>query len=262
MDAAVELRNVTHVYVGDAGALVAVENVRLSVASGEFVSLVGPSGCGKTTILSIIAGLIRPTLGQVRVGGQPVEGPSPKVGYMLQQDYLFPWRTIYENAVIGLELANRLTAEKKEYVLHLLDEMGLLSFKRHYPHQLSGGMRQRVALVRTLATEPDLLLLDEPFSALDYQTKLQLEDLVAKTLRAHRKTALLVTHDISEAIAMSHRVIVLAPNPGRVRREIVLPEPLRQALPLEAREKVGFHELFKEIWGEFVAMEQKRGGVQ
>jgi len=258
MAASVELRDVTQVYVNEEGALLAVENFRLSVDPGEFVSLVGPSGCGKTTILSIIAGLIRPTSGMVSINGKPVEGPSRRVGYMLQQDYLFPWRTIFENAMLGPELAREITEEKKTYVLHLLEEMGLETYLRHYPSQLSGGMRQRVALVRTLAAEPDILLLDEPFSALDYRTKLQLEDLVTKTLRAHGKTAVLVTHDISEAIAMSDRVIVLEPNPGRVRREVTLPENLRQALPFEARELAAFHEYFKIVWEEFTAMEEMR----
>ena len=155
---------------------------------------------------------------------------------MLQQDYLFPWRTIEDNACMGLEIAGTLTKEKKQGVLHLLEEMGLLGFKDYYPAQLSGGMRQRVALVRTLATEPELLLLDEPFSALDYQTKLQLEDLVVETLRAKKKTAILVTHDISEAIAMSDRIIVLDPNPGRIRKEFIIPQEIRSAVPFEARE--------------------------
>jgi NitT/TauT family transport system ATP-binding protein len=158
-----------------------------------------------------------------------------------------------------------LTKQRQEYVLHLLDEMGLAAFKEAMPAQLSGGMRQRVALVRTLATEPDILLLDEPFSALDYQTKLQLEDLVASTLRARGKTALLVTHDISEAIAMSDRVIVLQPRPGRIRRELAVPAPIRDELPLAAREQIGFHELFRDIWNEFERMPsevQADGGAQ
>lgn len=257
---AVKLQGVTQVYVTRQGASLAVENIDLTIAPGEFVSLVGPSGCGKTTILSIIAGLIRPTLGQVEVDGTLVEAPSTKVGYMLQQDYLFPWRTIFENAVVGLELTGRLDEERKAYTLHLLDEMGLADTKDRYPSQLSGGMRQRVALVRTLAAEPDILLLDEPFSALDYQTKLQLEDLVAETLRRHRKTALLVTHDISEAIAMSDRVIILGRNPGRIRKELRIPEPICGEIPFRAREKEGFHEIFRDIWSEFEAMDRKGEG--
>ncbi|MEW9698870.1 ABC transporter ATP-binding protein [Paenibacillus sp. SI8] len=251
MNAAVTVDDVTQVYVTEQRAMLAIQHMNFTVGQGEFVSLIGPSGCGKTTVLSIIAGLIRPTVGTVSVAGDKVNGPSPRVGYMLQQDYLFPWRTIFDNAAIGLELQGTLTKATKQEVLHLLEEMGLLRFKDYYPSQLSGGMRQRVALVRTLATDPEILLLDEPFSALDYQTKLQLEDLVVETLRAKRKTALLVTHDISEAIAMSDRVIVLEPNPGRIRQEFVMPEEIRVELPFVAREQPGFHALFRAIWLEF-----------
>ncbi|MEF3310926.1 ABC transporter ATP-binding protein [Paenibacillus sp. GYB004] len=255
---AVVLNDVTHVYVSDKGASLAVDRVGLSLAQGEFVSLVGPSGCGKTTLLSIIAGLIEPTAGVVQLFGQPVDGPSSKVGYMLQHDYLFPWRTILDNACIGLELQGKVTDEHKKNVTRMLGEMGLADVVSRYPHQLSGGMRQRAALVRTLATSPDIMLLDEPFSALDYQTKLQLEQLVLDTLRARRKSAILVTHDITEAIAMSDRVIVLDHSPGRVRREMSIPGPIREASPMKARELPGFHSLFNEIWNEFEEMEARR----
>lgn len=255
MDTAVQIEDVTQVYVTEERATLALQGISFDIPKGEFVSLIGPSGCGKTTLLSIIAGLLPPTSGQIAVAGHRVQGTSPKVGYMLQQDYLFPWRTIEANACMGLEIAGTLTKETKQGALHLLEEMGLFGFKDYYPAQLSGGMRQRVALVRTLATEPELLLLDEPFSALDYQTKLQLEDLVVETLQAKKKTAILVTHDISEAIAMSDRIIVLAPNPGRIRNTFHMPEAVRVALPFEARELPEFHVLFRQIWQEF-------GGVQ
>jgi NitT/TauT family transport system ATP-binding protein len=175
MNSAIQLDDVTHVYVNGRGATLAVEHINLNVAPGEFVSLLGPSGCGKTTILSMMAGLFVPTKGTVTICGEPITKPTVKVGYMLQQDYLFPWRTIADNCTMGLKLTGQLTAPKLAYVSQLLSEMGLSGFADKYPHQLSGGMRQRVALVRTLATEPDILLLDEPFSALDFQTKLQLE---------------------------------------------------------------------------------------
>ncbi|TMV52349.1 ABC transporter ATP-binding protein [Paenibacillus mesophilus] len=258
MKPAVGIHDLTHVYVSGKGAFVALEKVGFTLEAGEFVSLVGPSGCGKTTILSIIAGLIEPTEGHVEVGGQPVSGPSRKVGYMLQHDYLFPWRTILANSVIGLELNGKVTGEQKAEAVRLLAEMGLKDVAGSYPHQLSGGMRQRVALVRTLITSPDILLLDEPFSALDYQTKLTLEQLVSETLRSRRKSAVLVTHDITEAIAMSDRVIVLDRGPGRVRREILVPGPIRSACPMKAREMPGFHALFNEIWGELEEMEARR----
>lgn len=248
MEPVVELKDIAHVYVTDREASLAVEGIELAVAPGEFVSLVGPSGCGKTTILSIVAGLLQPTKGAAYVNGKPMSGPSPEVGYMLQQDYLFPWRTILDNALIGLELTQRLNPESRRSVENLLKEMGLAGSGGLYPAQLSGGMRQRVALVRTLATDPGLLLLDEPFSALDYQTKLQLEDLIVMALKDRGKTAILVTHDLSEAIAMSDRVVLLNRNPGRIHRTFEVPERIRTALPFNARQEPGFNELFHEIW--------------
>jgi NitT/TauT family transport system ATP-binding protein len=176
---------------------------------------------------------------------------------MLQQDYLFPWRTILDNALIGLELTGNLDAQSRERTRELLVSMGLGGTEEQYPSELSGGMRQRVALVRTLATNPTILLLDEPFSALDYQTKLQLEDLVSDTLKEYRKTSVLVTHDLSEAIAVSDRVIVLDRGPGRIRREFDIPEHIRQAQPFHAREQAGFNELFQALWNELV---QSGGG--
>lgn len=246
----VQLKGVTHAYLGEREATLAIEDLNLNVEQGEFVSLVGPSGCGKTTLLSIIAGLLQPSGGEVLVNGQPMNGPSQEVGYMLQQDYLFPWRSILDNAVLGLELTGSLNEESKGRTVKLLGEMGLEGKENTYPSQLSGGMRQRVALVRTLATNPGLLLLDEPFSALDYQIKLQLEDLVSETLRSRGTTAILVTHDLSEAIAVSNRVILLQRNPGKIRRIFPVPEHIRSAPPLYARDQPGFAELFHEIWTE------------
>ncbi|RAP77494.1 ABC transporter ATP-binding protein [Paenibacillus montanisoli] len=255
---AVEASNITHVYVNENGASLALDQIALTVADGEFVSLVGPSGCGKTTLLSIIAGLIRPTGGTVRIQGQPVTGPTSKIGYMLQQDFLFPWRNIRENVTIGLEVMGKLTRETKEYALHLLDELGLGHAALKYPGELSGGMRQRAALARTLATEPDILFLDEPFSSLDFHTKLQLENLIFQTLKDRSKTSLLVTHDIAEAIAMSDRIIVLQPNPGRIGSEIIIPPYLAEALPIDAREQDGFQEWFRLVRKEFTSMEKRR----
>ncbi|GGF64206.1 ABC transporter ATP-binding protein [Paenibacillus albidus] len=246
----VQLKGVTHAYLGDNEASLAIEDMNLSIDKGEFVSLVGPSGCGKTTLLSIIAGLLQPSLGEVTVNGKRIEGPSPQVGYMLQQDYLFPWRNILDNAALGLELTGNLNEETRLKTVDLLNEMGLAGKSEAYPAQLSGGMRQRVALVRTLVTNPGLLLLDEPFSALDYQIKLQLEDLVSETLRHRGTTAILVTHDLSEAIAVSSRVILLERNPGRIRKVFTVPDKIRNSPPLYARDQTGFTELFHEIWKE------------
>lgn len=248
--AKIELCHVTHLYLSTTSAFMAVKGIDLRVEEGEFVCLVGPSGCGKTTLLSLIAGLERPTAGKVLIDGQEVTGTSHRVGYMLQQDYLFNWRTIEENIFLGLEIQGMRNPETEEYALHLLEEMELHSFRQAYPPQLSGGMRQRVALVRTLACQPDVLLLDEPFSALDYQTKLKLEDLVVDTLRRHKKTAILVTHDLAEAIAMGDRLYMLARHPGRIKNEIAIPDAIRKQLPFAARSEEGFNELVRRVWKE------------
>ncbi|XEC92609.1 ABC transporter ATP-binding protein [Paenibacillus tarimensis] len=252
-----ELKNVSHAYVNEKEATLAVEGLDLVVKHGEFVSLVGPSGCGKTTILSLLAGLLKPSQGEVLLAGKPVEGPSTMVGYMLQQDYLFPWRTIRDNALIGLEIIGRKTAESIDKAEQLLAGMGLEGTADRYPHELSGGMRQRVALVRTLAADPQVLMLDEPFSALDMHIKLQLEDLVQRTLRRLGKTAILVTHDLSEAAAMSDRVILLGRSPGRIRQVFEIPLDIRQLLPTQARRDPGFQDIFDSIWEELEAEEGK-----
>lgn len=246
----ISLQDITHTYVSKSEANIAIKDITLSVYKGEFISIVGPSGCGKSTILSCIAGLIIPTNGDVVINGKKIKGPSPKVGYMLQSDYLFEWQTIKDNALIGLKVMGKLNKENEKYANYLLNEMGLSDYKEHYPSQLSGGMRQRAALVRTLVTNPDILLLDEPFSALDYQTRLKLEDLVFETLKKHEKTAILVTHDIGESIAMSDKIIILDHNPGRVKEVIPIPEAIRNTLPFHAREVEGYHELFHKIWRE------------
>ncbi|MFF2887488.1 ABC transporter ATP-binding protein [Paenibacillus sp. NPDC057967] len=256
---ALALQRLSHVYVNDKGASLAVEGIDLSVAQGEFVSLVGPSGCGKTTLLSLLAGLFPPTTGEVLLGGERVSGPSSKVGYMLQQDYLFPWRSIRDNAAIGLEINGTKSRKTMEAVEGWLTELGLGDSGHRYPHELSGGMRQRVALARTLVTEPDVLLLDEPFSALDLHIKLQLEDLVVQTLKKLGKTAVLVTHDLAEAAAMSDRIIVLGRNPGRIRKEIEVPEKIRLADPMTARKLAGFQTLFEELWSELDAVDGAGG---
>jgi NitT/TauT family transport system ATP-binding protein len=255
------LHNVTHVYVNDGGASLAVDSLSLKVGHGEFISLVGPSGCGKTTVLHLIAGLLHPTRGEVTIGGALVKGPSASVGYMLQQDYLFPWRTIQDNAAIGLEINGKLTPASKSRVRELLQELELNGTELRYPHELSGGMRQRVALARTLATEPDVMLLDEPFSALDMHIKLQLEDLVWETIRRRAQTAVLVTHDLAEAAAMSDRIIVLGRNPGRIRLVLVVPEELRRTAPMEARRHPSFQPLFEQLWEEMDVEEAAASSV-
>lgn len=248
---AIELRQVSKNYITRQGETEALKDISFHVPKGSFISLIGPSGCGKTTVLSMIAGLFQPSSGEMTLFGDKINGNSSRIGYMLQQDYLLSWRTIFENVTLGLELRQMKNNQTMSYSRYLLNEMGLTHVMDRYPHHLSGGMRQRVALVRTLATNPDILLLDEPFSALDYQTKLKLEDLVAKTLKKHDKTAVLVTHDISEAIAMSDQVIVLGKNPGRIKKVIDIPDSIRNKIPFEARDNDDFGPLFQEIWKEF-----------
>ncbi|MEH7442584.1 ABC transporter ATP-binding protein [Bacillus sp. JJ1122] len=249
------LRGIHHTYFTKTSAVTALNDISLDVQEGEFVSFLGPSGCGKTTLLSIIAGLIEPTDGQIALEGKSVKDAADKTGYMLQQDYLFPWKTIEENIFLGLKISGTLNDVRKKDVLNLLGQMGLGNVESLYPKQLSGGMRQRVALVRTLATEPKLLMLDEPFSALDYQTKLKLEDLVATTFKAFEKTAILVTHDIGEAIAMSDRIFLFSPRPGRLHKTFIIPEELRTLRPFEARNHPLYNELFQVIWKELESLE-------
>jgi NitT/TauT family transport system ATP-binding protein len=233
-----------------------LEDISLSVREGEFISFLGPSGCGKTTLLSIIAGLFPPTEGSISLYGQLIKGPHPSIGYMLQQDYLFPWKTVKENVLLGLILRNQLNERDVSNTFSLLKEVGLEGTLDMYPAQLSGGMRQRVALVRTLATNPKILLLDEPFSALDYQTKLKLEDLVSIMLKEHDKTGILVTHDIGEAIAMSERIILFSKNPGRIFRIFKIPETLKKLTPFEARQHPDYSVMFRQIWRELENIEE------
>lgn len=246
----VELNGVGMKYLTRAGETEAVTNINLSVKENEFVSIVGPSGCGKSTILSLIAGMIKPTAGTITIDGEEVRELSNRVGYMLQQDYLYEWRTIYKNAILGLEVQNKLTPENCQNARELLARYGLKGFENHYPSQLSGGMRQRAALIRTLAIDPKILLLDEPFSALDYQTKLSMEEEMYQILKEQKKTVLLVTHDIAEAISISNRVIVLTQRPATVKTivEIEFDDP--NLTPLQKREIPAFQRYFNIIWKE------------
>ncbi len=211
METILQLNNVSKVFYTKTQQTVAIDGLSFGVQQGEFVAVLGPSGCGKTTILSLISQLIEPTSGDIIVPEQ-----ANAIGYMLQHDHLFPWRTIMGNIRLGLEISNSLTVYKQQYIDMLVDKYGLGEFVKHYPHQLSGGMRQRVALIRTLATSPQLLLLDEPFSALDFQTRLNVCDDVYNIIKQENKTALLVTHDISEAISMADKIIVLTARPCKV----------------------------------------------
>jgi NitT/TauT family transport system ATP-binding protein len=248
----VELRDVNLRYFGLEGETEALKDISLSISSGEFVAIIGQSGCGKSTLLSLISGILQPTDGLVLLDGKPVTGPSRKVGYMLQQDYLFEWRTILENAVLGAEIQGLDMREARERASLLLNRYGLGQFMRHLPRQLSGGMRQRVALARTLCTDPEIVLLDEPFSALDSQTRLALADEVADILRRENKTVILVTHDIGEAITMAERVVVLSRRPGRVKSEhqIRFASSPNRPKPFAARSAPEFNNYFNTLWRE------------
>lgn len=248
MDAIVEVHNLSMKYQSLNGEVTALKDINLTVNEGEFVSIVGPSGCGKSTLLSLFAGLLFPSNGVVSVGGRQVSGPSHKVGYMLQKDHLFEWRTILENAVLGLEITKTLNAGTRNYVLKLLETYGLADFKGKYPNQLSGGMRQRAALIRTLATNPQILLLDEAFSALDYQTRLVVVEDIYSIIKRENKTAILVTHDIAESISVADRVVVLTKRPGTVKSVYEIRFSCDKRTPMSCREAPEFMQYFNRVW--------------
>jgi NitT/TauT family transport system ATP-binding protein len=213
---------------GGGAPLTAIERVSLSVRDGEFVAVVGPSGCGKSTILNLVAGLDKPSEGRILLNQVPVEGPNPSVGFMLQKDLLLPWRTIVHNVEFGLEARAISRAERRERALRELRRCRLEDFAKSYPYQLSGGMRQRAALARTLAIDPAIVLLDEPFTALDAQTKLILQNSFAQTIAASSITTVLITHDLTEAVIMSDRILVMSERPGRIVEEIPVDLPYRE----------------------------------
>lgn len=236
-----EIKNLKKMYHNDQCETIAVDNVSFEVNKNEILSIVGPSGCGKSTILSILTNLEEKSDGDIIFHG------NENIGYMLQNDSLFPWLTILDNCLLGLEIYGKKSKETTENVIRLLDKYGLGEFKNKYPDSLSGGMKQRVALIRTLATNPSLLLLDEPYSALDYQTRLTLSDDMYKIIKAEGKAAILITHDIAEAISMSDRVIVLSSRPATVKSvyEINLTDKRN---PIHNRKCVEFNDYYEKIW--------------
>ena len=240
-----KIDNVSLLYQTPESETQALKDVCLSVEEGEFVAIIGPSGCGKTTILSLIAGLMKPTSGCITIGGTKVEKPSGDIGYMLQHDHLFPWRTILKNTLLGLELQKKKTPENIAYAESLIEKYGLGEFKKAYPRQLSGGMRQRAALIRTLAYRPKILLLDEPFSALDQQTRLRVCDDVHGIIKQEQKTAVLVTHDIYEAISLADRIVVLTARPATVK---TIYAPKISGTPLQRRADKTFSQWFDTIY--------------
>ena len=230
-------------YFSDNGETQALNNINFEIEEGEFVSIVGPSGCGKTTILSLISGLLTPTSGNIE------KDDNIECGYMFQKDHLFEWRSILNNVYLGLEITHKKTEENMEYVNNLLKKYGLWEFRNKYPNQLSGGMRQRVALIRTLALKPKIMLLDEAFSALDYQTRLNVCDDVSKILEEEKITSILVTHDITEAITMSDKIIVLTKRPATVKT-IHNIDLAKYGTPLQRRERPEISSYFNELWRE------------
>lgn len=256
------LDNVRLIYHEPHAETLAIDDISLAIERGEFTAIVGPSGCGKTTLLSMLAGILKPSSGEVEVLGKKLyENKTQKslrvsndTGYMLQRDNLLDWRTIEENVLLGLEIKHMLNDETRQYARELLFRYGLADFMKLYPRQLSGGMRQKVALIRTLVFRPSLLLLDEPFSALDFQTRLLLADEVNTIIRSEGCTAVLVTHDISEAISMCDRVAVLTARPASVRREIDI--SLTGQTPLERRNDSRFKDYFNTVWREMMKNEE------
>ena len=242
MKRVLEVRNICKTYQAQNGEIEALKDINFDVKQGEYISIIGPSGCGKSTLLSIISGLESKTSGEIHIDG--------KIGYMLQKDNLLEWRTIYKNVLLGLEIQKTNTDENKKYVDELLKKYGLYEFKDKYPKQLSGGMRQRVALIRTLAIRPRVLLLDEAFSALDYQTRLMVTEDIYKILKNENITALMVTHDISEAISMSDKVIVLSHRPATVKKIYDIDFEMENRTPLTCREKPKFSQYFNLMWRE------------
>lgn len=236
-----KIENLSKIYLTKENETMAIEDFSYSLNESEFVAIVGPSGCGKTTILSILAGLVEKNTGTIKLRN------NVKMGYMLQQDCLFEWRTILENCLLGLEINKNLTHPNKEKVLNLLENYGLKDFTNSYPNNLSGGMRQRVALIRTLANDPQILLLDEPFSALDYQTRLSVADDVYKIIKSENKSAIMVTHDLAEAISMADKVIVLTKRPAKIKKIYNIEFDERKS-PMEIRKTQKFFDYYDLIW--------------
>lgn len=244
------VHNIQQKYQAENGEVIAIKDISFSASKGEFISIVGPSGCGKSTLLSIMAGLIKPTKGEVYVNGVKVDGISSHIGYMLQKDNLLDWRTIYKNVMLGLEIRKIKTDENVQRAENLLKTYGLYDFRDKYPSQLSGGMRQRVALIRTLAINPDILLLDEAFSALDYQTRLQVTDDVHNILKKEQVTTIIVTHDIPESISMGDRVLILTQRPAEIKEDLVIDFKMPDCTPLSCRNNPLFSKYFEHIWKE------------
>lgn len=243
-----EFCNVSYTYHTISHEILSLKDISFSLGKNEFISFVGPSGCGKTTLLNLIAGLLPTTSGTIKISGQPVGTSDLNIGYMLQKDHLLEWRSIYRNLTLGLEIQHKLDKAHLQIIDELLKTYGLWDFRNAYPRQLSGGMRQRAALIRTLALSPDILLLDEPFSALDYQTRLNVSDDIGSIIKEKGISTLLVTHDLSEAISMSDRVIVLTKRPGTIKEIVKIHLSIPDRTPKTARNAPEFNKYYDQIW--------------
>lgn len=243
-DNILEIKNLSKIYHNEKGEMLALKDISFSIKKKEFISIVGPSGCGKSTILTILANILKKSQGEIKFNIE-----NPKIGYMLQEDSLFPWRTVLDNACLGLEIRKEKTEKNKNKVIKLLKKYGLGEFINNYPDSLSGGLKQRVALIRTLAINPDILLLDEPFSALDYQTRLSLSDDLKRIIKNENKTAIMVTHDIGEAISMSDKIVIISNRPGIVKK-IIKVELKNPGTPTENRKDSNFIKYYDMIWKE------------
>jgi NitT/TauT family transport system ATP-binding protein len=252
-----KIDHLSYTYHSLEGETPALFDVSFHVMDGEFVAIVGPSGCGKSTLLSLIAGLLSPSSGFIYINGKDIKSSGKNIGYMLQKDHLLDWRNTLKNVTLGLEIQHKLSDNSYVQINGLLNTYGLITFENSYPSELSGGMRQRAALIRTLLLEPDILLLDEPFSALDYQTRLEVADDIWGILRKEKKTAILITHDISEAISMADRIIVLSSRPGTVKQIFDIRLSIEKRTPFSARSAPEFHEYFNLIWKELTHHEQE-----
>jgi len=247
---AIEFEDVSLRFISQDGqATVALRNFNMSVAKGEFIAICGPTGCGKSTTLNMITGLLKPTVGTVRIMGQPVTGIDPRIGFVFQADAVFPWRSVLDNVAAGPMFRGKSKAEARAMALDWIERVGLGKFGKHYPHQLSGGMRKRVALAQTFINKPEILLMDEPFSALDMQTRTLMQDELLKLWTESGGSVIFVTHDIEEAIALADRVFVLSARPGRLKQvyEVDLPRPRVMS---EVRYDPAFIELSKRIWND------------
>lgn len=250
MKTKLEVKGLCYSYHTMEGETQALLDISFDVKDGEFFVIVGPSGCGKSTLLSLLCCLMEPESGRILIDGAPGEPSRAAMGYMLQRDHLLEWRTIFSNISLGLEIQNRLDEKAEKELIHMLDTYGLSQFKAARPGQLSGGMRQRAALIRTLALKPDILLLDEPFSALDYQTRLEVCDDISTIIRTQKKTAVLITHDLSEAISVADRILILSSRPGRVKDIIPVAFEPEYDRPLTRRNAPEFSAYFNQLWKE------------